>query len=214
MSRQPAAVSERGPARTSRASGVAANAAIGTTDTVSAAVAGERRQPSTRSRTSRNSAAVSAAESSTSATFGAIAGRCRSGGCDAACRGIASAAGTASTATGTCTTKIDCQEMASVSRPPATGPAAVPITPAAIQRATPRRSSVAATSSSRQPTRANAPPSACTQRAAISTSIEPASAHAAEAAANTAMPAAHSGAGSRRDADPRGGHDDHARARG
>ena len=85
-----------------------------------------------------------------------------------------------------------------MSRPPTTGPAAVPITPAVIQRAIPRRSSVAATSSSRQPTRANAPPSACTQRAAMSTSIEPASAHAAEAAANTAMPAAHSGAGLRR----------------
>ena len=45
----------------------------------------------------------------------------------------ASAAGTASTATGTCTTKIACQEIAWVSSPPATGPAAVPITPAVTQ---------------------------------------------------------------------------------
>ena len=45
----------------------------------------------------------------------------------------ASAAGTASTANGTCTTKIACHENAWVSRPPATGPVAVPTTPAVTQ---------------------------------------------------------------------------------
>jgi ZIP family zinc transporter len=86
-----------------------------------------------------------------------------------------------------------------VSSPPTTGPSAVPITPAAIQRATPRRSPSAATSSSRQPTRATAPPSACTHRAPIRTGIEPANAQIADAAANTAIPTAHSGAGLRRE---------------
>ena len=105
-------------------------------------------------------------------------------------RATASAAGTASTANGTCTTKMACHEIASVSSPPATGPVAVPTTPAVTQAATPRRSPYSATRSSRHPTRASAPPSACTHRAAISTSIEPASAHHAEAPANTAMPAA------------------------
>ena len=38
---------------------------------------------------------------------------------------IASAAGTASTANGTCTMKIACHENAWVSRPPAKGPTAV-----------------------------------------------------------------------------------------
>jgi hypothetical protein len=76
-----------------------------------------------------------------------------------------------------------------VSSPPAAGPAAVPITPAVTQVATPRRSPYSATRSSRQPTSANAPPSACTQRAAISTSIDGATAHHADEAANTAIPA-------------------------
>ena len=102
----------------------------------------------------------------------------------------ASAAGTASRATGTCTTKIACHEIAWVSSPPATGPVAVPITPAVIQVAIPRRSPYTATSSSRHPTSASAPPIACTQRAPISTSIDRATAHHAEAPANTAMPTA------------------------
>ena len=105
------------------------SAASGTTDTVSAATAGERPQPSTSRSTSRNSAAVSAADSSTSVTFGPIAGRCRSRREARGTPRTASAAGTASTATGTCTTKIACHAKASVSSPPTTGPAAVPTTP-------------------------------------------------------------------------------------
>ena len=83
-----------------------------------------------------------------------------------------------------------CHENASVSSPPATGPVAVPTTPAVTQVATPRRSPYVATRSSRHPTRANAPPSACKHRAATSTSIEPANAHHAEEPANTAIPTA------------------------
>ena len=83
-----------------------------------------------------------------------------------------------------------CHENACVSSPPATGPVAVPITPAVTQAATPRRSPYTATRSSRHPTSASAPPSACTHRAAISTSIDCANAHHAEEPANTAMPTA------------------------
>ncbi len=160
-----------------------------TTDTVSAAVEAECRQPSTRSSTSKNNAAVSAADSSARVRLGRIAGRCVSGATSGAAR-TASAAGTASTANGTCTTKIACHEIASVSSPPANGPVAVPITPAVTHAATPRRSSYSSTSSSKLPTSANAPPSACTHRATISTSIDGATAHHAEAPANAAMPTA------------------------
>ena len=77
--KQPTATSTSAGGRRRRASGRAASAATGTTDTVSAAVAGEWRQPSTRSRTSRNSAAVSAADSRARVRLGRTAGRCRSG---------------------------------------------------------------------------------------------------------------------------------------
>ncbi|MCD9197024.1 hypothetical protein NQV15_04225 [Aeromicrobium wangtongii] len=130
-----------------------------------------------------------AADISASVRFARTSGRCRSdssSGADA----TLSAAGTASRANGTCTTKMACHEMAWVSSPPTTGPAAVPITPAVTQAATPRRSPRSVTSCLRQPTRASAPPTACTHRAMISTSIEPARAHQADAPANTAMPAA------------------------
>ena len=66
----------------------------------------------------------------------------------------------------------------------------MPITPAVIQIAIPRRSPYTATRSSRHPTSTSAPPSACTHRAAISTSIDCATAHHADAPANTAMPTA------------------------
>ena len=79
MRKQPTATSTSGGGRRSRASGRAASAATGTTDTVSAAVAGEWPQPSTRSRTSRNNAAVSAADSRARVRLGRTAGRCRSG---------------------------------------------------------------------------------------------------------------------------------------
>ena len=169
--KQPTATSTSGGGRKRRASGRAASAATGTTDTVRAAAAGEWPQPSTRSRTSRNSAAVSAADSRARVRLGRTAGRCRSGVSSGAAR-TTSAAGTASTANGTCTTKMACHENASVSSPPATGPVAVPTTPAVTQVATPRRSPYSATSSSRHPTSASAPPSACTHRAAISASID------------------------------------------
>ena len=79
MRKQPTATSTSAGGRRRRASGRAASAATGTTDTVRAAVAGEWRQPSTRSRTSRNNAAVSAADSRARVRLGRTAGRCRSG---------------------------------------------------------------------------------------------------------------------------------------
>ena len=73
------------------------------------------------------------------------------------------------------------QEIASVMRPPTTGPTADPATPAAAHRAAPRRSScVAATRSSRQAAMTSAPPIAWRTRAAMRTSSVPASAHPAE----------------------------------
>jgi hypothetical protein len=64
--------------------------------------------------------------------------------------------------------KIDCQETSSVSTPPTAGPRAAPVAPAAAQSAVARRSepTLAGNSSSTAVTAA-APPSACTQRAAI-----------------------------------------------
>ena len=83
-----------------------------------------------------------------------------------------------------------CHEIACVNSPPATGPTAVPTTPAVTHVATPRRSPRSATSSSRHPTSAKAPPIAWTDRATISTSIDPAAAHQADAPANVAIPTA------------------------
>ena len=74
--------------------------------------------------------------------------------------------------------------------PPTTGPVAVPMTPAVTHVASPRASPDSATSSSKQPTSARAPPTACTQRAPISTSMLGARAQAAEATAKAAMPTA------------------------
>ena len=72
--KQPTATSSCGGGLRSRAIGPARSAASATTDTVSAATAGDLPQPSTRSRTIRNSAAVSAADSSARVRLGRIAG--------------------------------------------------------------------------------------------------------------------------------------------
>ena len=79
MRKQPTATSTSAGGCRRRASGRAARAATGTTDTVRAAVAGERPQPSTSNRTNKNSAAVSAADSRARVRLGRTAGRCRSG---------------------------------------------------------------------------------------------------------------------------------------
>ena len=109
------------------------------------------------------------------------------------------AAGSASSSTGICTTKIDRHENASVSRPPITGPSAAPATPAAAHRRAPARSApVASTSSSRLPTITSAPPTAWAARAAISTPSDGATAHTVVAAAKPTRPTAVATAGSPR----------------
>ena len=109
------------------------------------------------------------------------------------------AAGSASSTTGICTTKIDRHENADVSSPPVTGPSAAPATPAAAHRRAPARSApVASTSSSRLPTITSAPPTAWAARAAISTPSDGATAHTVVAAANPIRPPAVATAGSPR----------------
>ena len=86
----------------------------------------------------------------------------------ASCLATARIGTAAASAIGTWTRKIDCQETSSVSRPPTAGPSAAPVAPAVAQITVARRSepTVAGSSSSTAVTAA-APPSACTQRAAI-----------------------------------------------
>ena len=171
--------------------------------TATAATAGERRQPSTISSTSRNSAAVSAADNSASARLASTCGR------SGAVLGVARrrttrprsaiVAGNAISTTGICTTKIDRHEKADVRSPPVTGPSAAPATPAAAHRRAPARSApVASTRSSRLPTSTNAPPTAWSARAAINTPSDGATAHAVVAAAKPIRPAAVAVAGSLR----------------
>src|SRR5205823_7797796 len=120
---------------------------------VTAAVAGSVRQPSTNSSTSRNSAAVRAADTNANAALGATAGRRElTTGAGTNARPAINAAGIAAAVSGIWTTKIDCQETVWVSNPPSTGPAAVPTTPDTVHSRTPRRSPVTATNNSRQPT--------------------------------------------------------------
>ena len=129
-----------GGGRSSRASGRAASAASGTTDTVS----GRRRrrppppldQQQDQQEQGRRERGRQQGQRQVGADRRSVPVRRDDGGAARTAR----AAGTASTANGTCTTKIACQENASVSSPPATGPAAVPTTPAVTQAATPRRS--------------------------------------------------------------------------
>ncbi len=109
----------------------------------------------------------------------------------ASCRATARIGTAAAIAIGTWSRKIDCQETSSVSRPPIAGPSAAPVAPAVAQRATARRSepTVAGSSSSTAVT-ATAPPSACTQRAAISVLSWSESPQARPAPAKTARPTA------------------------
>jgi hypothetical protein len=110
--------------------------------------------------------------------------------------------GTASRiAAGTWTRKIDCHETSSVSRPPTAGPSAAPAAPAVAHARVAERSEpyTAGISSSAAQTAA-APPTACRQRAAISTPIDGASPHPRLATAKSPSPAAVNLAGPTRDA--------------
>ena len=109
----------------------------------------------------------------------------------ASSRATASSGTPATSARGTATMKIDCQETSSVSSPPIPGPRAAPVAPAAAQDAAALRSDPTTPGiSSRAAVTAAAPPRACTQRATISASRPDAAAQAAEAPAKTASPAA------------------------
>ena len=131
------AASARVPAPTRRTVGPARSAATGTAVTASAATAGELRQPSTSSSTKRNNAAVSAADSSASARLARTCGRSGAVSSVSRCLGTTCprseiAAGSASSTTGICTTKIARHENAEVKSPPITGPRAAPATPAVL----------------------------------------------------------------------------------
>ena len=135
--KQPTATSTSAGGRRRRASGRAASAATGTTDTVSAAVAGEwlpaldQEQDQQEQRRRERGRQQGEGQVGTQRRTMPV----RTCGQARARRRTASAAGTASTAIGTCTTKIACHENACVSSPPATGPVAVPTTPAVTQAA-------------------------------------------------------------------------------
>ena len=92
------------------------------TETVAAACSGVIRQPSMSISTSRNSAAVSAAEIRPRATLGPMRGRPAWGAPPRASATGPRSTGIASSAAGVCARKIACQEMASVSAPPRAGP--------------------------------------------------------------------------------------------
>ena len=169
------------------------------TETVAAACSGVIRQPSMSISTSRNSAAVSAAEIRPSATLGPMRGRpmgIASAGVGAGPRST----GIASRAAGVCARKIACQEIASVSsaaeRPGRPRRRAHRRWPTRRRPWPPTRWSAAGARGAAQTTAA--PPIACTQRAATSTSNDGASAHTSEAAAKTSRPAAHTSRGRRR----------------
>ena len=173
------------------------SAASGIAETTTAAPIGLRRQPSISSSTSRNRAAAIAAETSASAALASRCGRpvrrssAETIAVEASCRATASTGIAAAIAIGAWTRKIDCQETSSVSSPPTAGPSAAPVAPAVAQTATARRSepTVAGNSSSTAVT-AIAPPSACTQRAAISVLRCSASPQAMPAPAKIARPIA------------------------
>ncbi len=122
------------------------------------------RQPSTSSSTSRNSAAVSAADSSVSA---ASAGRCGRPAAAFGCGDVVwRSATSAARAIGACSRKIHSQPASCVSAPPAAGPTAAPATPAAAQERAARASPSRAASSSSAAQTSRAPPTAWMQRAA------------------------------------------------
>ena len=161
------------------------------------AAAGDIPQPSTRSRTTRKSAATRPPATSSSAPFAVSDGRPARArvGLPVAPRAATSSA----SASGTCTRKIDSQPRSCVRMPPSAGPSAAPSTPAATQirralaslpRSCARRSSAAVTSS--------AAPTACTQRAPTSTSNDGARPQASDAAAKTRLPATNASRGRRR----------------
>ena len=172
-------------------------AASGITETTIAAPIGVSLQPSISSRTSRNRAAAIAAEIIARAMLASTCGRPASRSSDsitpvaASCRATARIGIPARSAIGTCSRKIDCQETSSVRRPPTAGPSAAPVAPAIAQIETARRSDPTdAGSSSNTAVTARAPPSACTQRAAISVLSSDEAPQARQAPAKIARPIA------------------------
>src|SRR6478735_367292 len=172
-------------------------AATGITVTTTPATAGSSRQPSTRSKTRRNRAAVSAPESSSSARFAETFGR-PAGSTTGRTRSRRTPT-RVSRARGAWTKKIDSQPSVSVRIPPMAGPSAAPRIPAAAQvrTALPSEPWISVSRSSAAQT-SSAPPTAWTQRAPTSTPNDGARAHARDAAANTSVPAVNAGTGRRR----------------
>src|SRR5512133_1510172 len=166
-------------------------AAAGMTETAAAAAIGSMPQPSTSIRTSRKSAAVSAAETSASARFGARRSRVVEGRGTTGTRHAEITGARTARAIGTWTANTARHESACVSTPPIAGPTAAPTAAAPTHTLTPRSCDLATAGSSSSAAQTTAAPlTAWTQRAAITVSRLPATAAAAEAAANTTRPAA------------------------
>ena len=105
----------------------------------------------------------------------------------------------ATSASGTCTTKIARQSKSCVSTPPSAGPAAAPIVPASVQTAAPRAGVPANAARPRSDAASNsAPPRPCRQRKPMRTSRLQAAAQPAEPAAKRPMPTIPVGRGRRR----------------
>ena len=182
-------------------------AAAGMTETAAAAAIGSMPQPSTSIRTSRKSAAVSAAETSASARFGASRSRVVDGRGTTGTRHAEITGARTASAIGTWTANTARHDSACVSTPPIAGPTAAPIAAAPTHILTPRSCDLATAGRSSSAAQTTAAPlTAWTQRAAITVSRLPATAAAAEAAAKTTRPAASIRTGPNRRADDRRGH--------
>ena len=146
--------------------------------------------------TSRNSAPARPADSSPSASSGPSRSRPARPRSASVAGGLAAAP--IRTITGTWNAKIACQLISWVNKPPAAGPTAIPIRPAAPHATAPFACEPRLrASNSIAPAITHAPATACTHRPAISTAIVGAIAHSSDAAAKPTTPAPHTAAAPR-----------------
>jgi hypothetical protein len=164
----------------------------GSTVSAVAAASGSRLQPAIITNTSRNSTAVSAAETSPSAMSTARPLRAGVMVWVVVARPAHPHATAASTATGIWATKIACQSNACVSAPPSAGPAAAP----AIAIAPQVRPPASARSIHAAVEIASAPPAPWTPRITSIVPSDPASAQPSDPAAKIVRPPAPRPAGS------------------
>src|SRR5436190_399192 len=178
------AASSPAPAAAFRGSARAANAASGSTLTISAPSIGVYCQTMITSNTPRKSAPTSAPKTRPRQTFAGTVRR-SDGRQPSAAVGSSSrrqAATSPAAATGACAIKIARQSKSCVRTPPSAGPSAAPNVPASVQTFTAISDSAPASSSPA--------PAPCTQRAAIKNHSACADAHAIVAARKSSEPAA------------------------